>query len=178
MYCTKGFEWWWQLLYLIAQIKNISSVCMLMDILQKRINLRINMRGGGRFKEECCICDLSLRRSFHLKCLLNNNDLKFQALLRVQVIRYAQKFSTKWPLLVDIARVYTFTKLCWNSRRQITLNRWKEYGHTEHVQEQSSDIHIKSVNHYFHRHNKITDKRPVTTGRPTASNLNLSLCCR
>lgn len=138
-----------------------------------------NKHGGEkeRFKEECCICDVSLRRSFHLKRLLHNNDLKIQALLRVQVIRYAQKVSAKWPLWVDTASVYTFTKLCWNSRRHITLNRWKEHGHTEHVQKHSSDIHMKSVNHYFHNHNKITDKRPVTTGRPTASYLNLSLCC-
>ena len=94
-----------------------------------------------------------------------------------KVIRYAQKVSAKWPLMADTARVYMFTELCWNSRRHVTLNRRKDYGHTEHVQKHSSDIHIKSVNHYFHGHNKITDKRPVTTGRPTASYLNLSLCC-
>jgi hypothetical protein len=162
---------------LIAQIKNISSTWKLMDILQTLINLRINME-KKKFKEECCIFYVSLRRSFHLKGIFHNNDFKLQALLRVQVIRYTQKVSAKWPLLMDTARVYTFTNLCWNSRRHITLNRWKEYVHTEHIHKHSSDIHIKSVNHYFQRHNNITDKRPVTAGRPTASYLNLSLCCR
>jgi len=48
-----------------------------------------------KIKEGCCICDVSLRRSFHLKCLPHNNDFTLQALLRVQVKRYAQKVFDK-----------------------------------------------------------------------------------
>ena len=41
-----------------------------------------NKNGGGEiFKEVFCICDFSLGRSFHLKCLPHNNDFKLQALL-------------------------------------------------------------------------------------------------